>query len=127
MAFCIGLFVLLLVSLIVVIAVMFSDSCLDFYLMLQPPSLGCVTGCSDGIVCCWDLLKGSCLHVLDEHTDSIVRVSCTPKMVTSMGADCTIRVWDRTRGTEVNVISLVSCSKVLYECSAVGSITCLAC
>ena len=86
-----------------------SDFVLDLLLVLQPPSLGCVTGCSDGIVCCWDLVKGSCEHVLDEHEGSIVRVSCTPTMVTSMATDCCIRVWDRARGTEVNVITLVSC------------------
>ena len=63
--------------------------------------------------------------MLDEHAGSIVRVSCTPTMVTSMAADCTIRVWDRARGTEVNVISLVSFGRACGcgHCGPVGVVT----
>ena len=87
-----------------------------FSVYVQSHPFGCVSGCSEGMVCCWNTIRGTCVHVFEDHEDSVLKVACTPTHVISLGADKTVRAWDRMDGTPLSVISLVSCTLWLCCC-----------
>lgn len=84
------------------------------------------SGCQDGFLCVWDLIRGSiesiifsmkiftffeffvgaCVYKIEAHDDSIVALACSPSYVISLGLDERIRVWDRFQGQPLTMMTV---------------------
>ncbi|XP_058827958.1 sterol regulatory element-binding protein cleavage-activating protein [Topomyia yanbarensis] len=64
------------------------------------------SGCQDGVLCVWDLIRGACMYKIEAHDDSIVALACSPSYVISLGLDERIRVWDRFQGQPLNTMTV---------------------
>ncbi|XP_055621580.1 sterol regulatory element-binding protein cleavage-activating protein isoform X2 [Toxorhynchites rutilus septentrionalis] len=64
------------------------------------------SGCQDGLLCVWDLIRGACMYKIEAHDDSIVALACSPSYVISLGLDERIRVWDRFQGQPLNAMTV---------------------
>ncbi|XP_055613113.1 sterol regulatory element-binding protein cleavage-activating protein [Uranotaenia lowii] len=64
------------------------------------------SGCQDGILCVWDLVRGACMYKIEAHDDSIVALACSPSYVISLGLDERIQVWDRFQGQSLTSINV---------------------
>ncbi|XP_058460282.1 sterol regulatory element-binding protein cleavage-activating protein isoform X2 [Malaya genurostris] len=64
------------------------------------------SGCQDGLLCVWDLVRGACMYKIEAHDDSIVALVCSPSYVISLGLDERIRVWDRFQGQPLNTMAV---------------------
>ncbi|XP_055531679.1 sterol regulatory element-binding protein cleavage-activating protein [Wyeomyia smithii] len=64
------------------------------------------SGCQDGVLCVWDLIRGACMYKIEAHDDSIVSLACSPSYVISLGLDERIRVWDRFQGQPLSTMTV---------------------
>lgn len=64
------------------------------------------SGCQDGFLCVWDLIRGGCMYKIEAHDDSIVALACSPSYVISLGLDERIRVWDRFQGQPLTTMTV---------------------
>ncbi|KXJ69369.1 hypothetical protein RP20_CCG027398 [Aedes albopictus] len=64
------------------------------------------SGCQDGFLCVWDLIRGACVYKIEAHDDSIVALACSPSYVISLGLDERIRVWDRFQGQPLTMMTV---------------------
>jgi len=67
---------------------------------------GGIAGPKDKSVRIWDTKSGSCLHILDGHSDTVRCVALTPdsSLAVSAGDDHTLRVWDTRSGACLHVL-----------------------
>ncbi|XP_065077845.1 sterol regulatory element-binding protein cleavage-activating protein [Ochlerotatus camptorhynchus] len=65
------------------------------------------SGCQDGFLCVWDLIRGACMYKIEAHDDSIVALACSPSYVISLGLDERIRVWDRFQGQPLTTMTVL--------------------
>ena len=68
-----------------------------------------VSGCADGMICCYSLKDARHLYVLTAHDGAVLQLCCADKTIVSLGGDVTIKVWHMTKGVCMNTIKLVSC------------------
>ncbi|XP_062563503.1 sterol regulatory element-binding protein cleavage-activating protein [Armigeres subalbatus] len=64
------------------------------------------SGCQDGFLCVWDLIRGACMYKIEAHDDSVVALACSPSYVISLGLDERIRVWDRFQGQPLTTMTV---------------------
>ncbi|XP_053690026.1 sterol regulatory element-binding protein cleavage-activating protein [Sabethes cyaneus] len=64
------------------------------------------SGCQDGVLCVWDLIRGACMYKIEAHDDCIVALACSPSYVISLGLDERIRVWDRFQGQPLTTMTV---------------------
>lgn len=64
------------------------------------------SGCQDGFLCVWDLIRGACVYKIEAHDDSVVALACSPSYVISLGLDERIRVWDRFQGQPLTMMTV---------------------
>ena len=71
----------------------------------------CISGCSLGLVCYWNVRSGHVIHELEvevEHSGvGVVKVSCSESYVVALLADSSVSVWDRSKGILTNIIKMV--------------------
>ena len=71
----------------------------------------CVSGCSLGLVCYWNVRSGHVIHELEVEVErsgvGVVKVNCSESYVVALLADSSVSVWDRSKGTLTNVIRMV--------------------
>ncbi|XP_058816833.1 sterol regulatory element-binding protein cleavage-activating protein-like [Topomyia yanbarensis] len=64
------------------------------------------SGCQDGVLCVWDLIRGACMYKIEAHDDSIVALACSPSYAISFGLNERIRFWDRFQGQPFNTMTV---------------------
>ena len=68
---------------------------------------GCVSGCSNGLVCYWELNSGSCLHEFEEYGSPVLRLDGARGLIVALFAEECVRIWESTIGTLLSTIQLV--------------------
>ena len=68
----------------------------------------CVTGCSDGLVCVWDIIEGRAVHVMEDNPEGVLKVCSSAAVVVTLAADGTIRIWDKVYGDMLSLMDIVS-------------------
>ena len=88
----------------------------------------CVSGCSSGIVCYWNIVSGQLVHELDCNTYRqgqtavyVVKVRCTEEHIIALLRDRIVLIWQRSNGHLSNIIEMVIiimferlCTKYMY-------------
>ncbi|XP_058840817.1 sterol regulatory element-binding protein cleavage-activating protein-like [Topomyia yanbarensis] len=64
------------------------------------------SGCQDGVLCVWDLIRGASMYKIEAHDDSIVALACSPSYAISLGLNERIRFWDRFQGQPLNTMTV---------------------
>lgn len=75
------------------------------YIDKSKPGLG-ISGCTNGVVCLWNLHNGSKVHKLSEHKGPIISVQCSSTHVVSIAQDDQLCIWSRKTGNLLQSISL---------------------
>lgn len=70
--------------------------------------LGCVSGCSKGLVIHWDINTGNCISEFGIYSSPLLQLESTTALVVGLFAEGCLRVWDVVSGGTVHNIVLVS-------------------
>lgn len=73
----------------------------------QPQGISCASGCSKGLVCCWELVSGKCLHEFEEYRTPVLKLSTLGSYLVALFADESLRVWESGSGSLLHTIKLV--------------------
>ncbi|XP_065912722.1 sterol regulatory element-binding protein cleavage-activating protein-like [Dysidea avara] len=65
-----------------------------------------VSGCADGMICCYSLTDARHLYMLTAHEGAVLQLCCNDKTIVSLGGDVTVKVWHMTKGVCLNTIKL---------------------
>ena len=70
--------------------------------------LGCVSGCSKGLVIHWDINTGNCINEFGMYNDStVLQLESTVSYVVGLFDEGCMRVWNVVDGALVHTIVLV--------------------
>ena len=78
---------------------------------LIPPSqhmAACISGCSNGLVCFWELTSGNCIHEFAEYGNTVIQVACSGDYLLALFSEGCVRVWGVTSGLLIHSIDFVS-------------------
>ena len=94
------------------------------FLSLQSAATMCVSGCSGGVVCYWEVTTGNCRHLLQESGGdegvSVVKLDIlVGGVIVGLMSDETVVVWDKSSGESLFTIALVSVTWLMMSCSKV--------
>ena len=67
-----------------------------------------VTGCADGMICCYNLTDAKHLYIIAAHEGAVVKLCCRDKIFASLGGDQTVKTWHMEKGQCLRTIRLVS-------------------
>ena len=81
--------------------------CGFFFLTHQHPGNGCLSGCTSGVVCYWELSTGNCLYELDCHGVAVLKLDVVDDCFVGLFSDECMRTWDRQHGQLKYKIQLV--------------------
>ena len=67
-----------------------------------------MTGCADGMICCYNLTDSKHLYIIAAHEGGVVKLCCSDNVFASLGGDSAVRVWHTEKGQCLRTILLVS-------------------
>ena len=83
--------------------------------LISPSFQYLVSGCADGMICCYSLTDARHLYMLTAHEGAVLQLCCNDKTIVSLGGDVTVKVWHMTKGVCLNTIKLVSCVMIFFN------------
>lgn len=66
-----------------------------------------MSGCSNGLVCYWELNSGSCLHEFEEYGSPVLKLDGARGLIVALFAEECVRIWETTTGMLLSTIQLV--------------------
>jgi len=69
--------------------------------------LGCVSGCTKGLVIHWDVNTGTCINELGTYGSAVLQLESTSTHVVGLFSEACVRVWNSARGEMACKIQLV--------------------
>ena len=68
---------------------------------------GCLSGCTSGLVCYWELSTGNCLYEFDNRGTAVLKLDVVDGYFVGLFSDECIRTWDKQQGQLRYKIQLV--------------------
>lgn len=76
--------------------------------------LGCVSGCSKGLVIHWDVNTGACINEFGIYSSVVLQLESTVAIMMGLFSEGCLRVWDIVSGDLTRTITLVRPTSANY-------------